>query len=148
MLKFHLGRDEPLQRKLVSRLMQAVGLRYDDQAIMTGIEWVTQQVIGGKRELSLTDIRAAVSELGLLAGRTAGPGTALNGEAPALVARPRPVTNWQPDRLGVHRAVQEHDGTNLPPYIAAHCPGPAHSSTRNPRSHPAGTPQAQAAPPG
>ncbi|MYS47285.1 hypothetical protein GTY23_40160 [Streptomyces sp. SID5998] len=116
-LEFHLGREEPLQRKLVSRLMQAGGLHHDDQAIMTGIQWVTQQVINGKRRLSLTDIRAAVSKLGLLAGRSVGPGTALNGEAPALVARPRPVTAWQPDRLGVHRAVQEHDGMKLPPYI-------------------------------
>ncbi|MEV6116034.1 hypothetical protein AB0L59_26935 [Streptomyces sp. NPDC052109] len=116
-LEFHLGRDEPLQRTLVSRLMQAAGLQHDEQAIMTGIQWVTQQVIGGKRRLSLTDIRAAISKLGLLAGRSAGPGTALNGEAPTLIARPRPVTAWQPDRLGVHRAVQEHDGMKLPPYI-------------------------------
>jgi hypothetical protein len=72
-LEFHLGRDEPLQRTLVSRLMQAASLQHDEQAIMTGIQWVTQQVIGGKRELSLTDIRAAVSELGLLASRSAGP---------------------------------------------------------------------------
>ncbi|MFE3496500.1 hypothetical protein ACFXOS_26145 [Streptomyces sp. NPDC059175] len=27
------------------------------------------------------------------------------------------MTAWQPDRLGVHRAVQEHDGMKLPPYI-------------------------------
>ncbi|MFF3412149.1 hypothetical protein ACFYW8_39575 [Streptomyces sp. NPDC002742] len=114
-LEFHLGRDEPLQRKLVSRLMQAASLQHDEQAIMTGIQWVTQQVIGGKRELSLTDIRAAVSELGLLASRSAGPHTPRRGEV--LVARPRPVTAWQPDRLGVHRAVQEHDGMKLPPYI-------------------------------
>jgi hypothetical protein len=114
-LEFHLGRDEPLQRTLVSRLMQAASLQHDEQAIMTGIQWVTQQVIGGKRELSLTDIRAAVSELGLLASRSAGPDTHRRGEA--LVARPRPVTAWQPDRLGVHRAVQEHDGMKLPPYI-------------------------------
>ncbi|MFJ2232168.1 tetratricopeptide repeat protein [Streptomyces halstedii] len=116
-LEFHLGRDVFVQRELVSHSMQAAGLRHDDQAIMTGIQWVTQQVINGKRELSLTDIRAAVSELRLLAGRSAGPGTALNGDAPALVARPRPVTDWQADRLGVHRAVQEHDGMKLPPYI-------------------------------
>ncbi|MEU6320700.1 hypothetical protein [Streptomyces sp. NPDC047009] len=114
-LEFHLGRDEPLQRTLVSRLMQAAGLQHDEQAIMTGIQWVTQQVIGGKRELSLADIRAAVSELGLLAHRSARPDTYRRGEA--LVARPRQVTAWQPDRLGVHRAVQEHDGMKLPPYI-------------------------------
>lgn len=114
-LEFHLGRDEPLQRTLVSRLMQAAGLQHNEQAIMTGIQWVTQQVIGGKRELSLTDIRAAVSELSLLAHRSAGPDTHRRGEA--LVARPRPVTAWQPDLLGVHRAVQEHDGMKLPPYV-------------------------------
>ncbi|MFE3496501.1 hypothetical protein ACFXOS_26150 [Streptomyces sp. NPDC059175] len=62
-MEFHLGRDEPLQRTLVSRLMQAAGLQHDEQAIMTGIQWVTQQVVGGKRELSLTDIRAAVTEI-------------------------------------------------------------------------------------
>jgi len=71
---------------------------------------VARKVIGGKRELSLTDIRAAVSELGLLAHRSARPDTHRRGEA--LVAGPRPVTAWQPDRLGVHRAVQEHDATS------------------------------------
>ncbi|MEU6071060.1 hypothetical protein ABZ864_43115 [Streptomyces sp. NPDC047082] len=115
--EFHLGREEPLQRKLVSHLMQAAGLHHDDQAIKIGIQWVTQQVIGGKRRLSLTDIREAISELGLLIGRPAELGTALNGDVPALVARPRAVTDWQPDRLGVHRAVQDHDGLKLPPYV-------------------------------
>lgn len=116
-LEFHLGRDVFVQCEFVSHSMQAAGLRHNDQAIMTGIQWVNQQVINGKRELSLTDIRAAVNEFRLLAGRSAGPGTALNDDAPALVARPRQVSDWQPDRLGVHRAVQEHDGMKLPPYI-------------------------------
>lgn len=116
-LEFHLGRDVFVQRERVSHQMQAAGLRHDDQAVMAAIQWVAEQVINGKRRLSLADIREAVSQLCLLAGRLAGAGITLRGEAPAFVAKPRPVTDWQPDRLGVHRAVQEHDGLMLPPYV-------------------------------
>ncbi|KAK1176680.1 hypothetical protein B7755_052185 [Streptomyces sp. NBS 14/10] len=117
MLEFHLGRDESVQRALVSRLMQAAGLRHNDQAMMAALQWVAQQAMNGKRRLSLADIRDAVSRLGLSAARPAEPGITLNGDAPAFVAKPRPVTDWQPDLLGVHRAVQEHDGLMLPPYV-------------------------------
>ncbi|MFJ8028717.1 hypothetical protein [Streptomyces sp. NPDC096311] len=118
-LEFHLGRDESVQRALVSRLMQAAGLRHDDQAMMAALQWVAQQAINGKRRLSLADIRDAVSRLGLPAAHSAKPGIThpMHGDAPAFVARPRPVTDWQPDRLGVHRAVQEHDRLMLPPYV-------------------------------
>ncbi|MFF7647114.1 hypothetical protein [Streptomyces canus] len=118
-LEFHLGRDESVQRALVSRLMQAAGLHHDDQAMMAALQWVARQAIDGKRRLSLADIRDAVSQLGLLAAHPAEPGITLtmHGDAPAFVARPRPITEWQPDRLGVHRAVQEHDGLMLPPYV-------------------------------
>ncbi|MEV0848702.1 hypothetical protein AB0J21_22990 [Streptomyces sp. NPDC049954] len=116
-LEFHLGRDESVQRTLVSRLMQAAGLRHDDQAMLAALQWVAQQAINGKRRLSLADILDAVSQLGLLAARPAEPGITLHGDAPAFVAKPRPVAKWQPDRLGVHRAVQERDGLMLPPYI-------------------------------
>lgn len=99
------------------RLMQAAGLRRDDQAMMPALQWVAQQAIDDKRRLSLADIREAVSQLGLLAARPAKLGITLTTQcdAPALVARPRPVSDWQPDRLGVHRAAQEHDGLMLPP---------------------------------
>ncbi|MER6093369.1 hypothetical protein [Streptomyces bluensis] len=87
--------------------------------MLAAIQWVAQQAINGKRRLSLADIRDAVSQLGLPAARPAKPGIThpMHGDAPAFVARPRPVTDWQPDRLGVHRAVQEHDGLMLPPYV-------------------------------
>jgi hypothetical protein len=118
-LEFHLGRDESVQRALVSRLMQAAGLRHDDQAMMAALQWVARQAIDGKRRLSLADICDVVSQLGLLAARPAKPGITFttHGNAPAFAARPRPVTDWQPDRLGVHRAVQEYDGLMLPPYV-------------------------------
>ncbi|MEV5583430.1 hypothetical protein AB0L39_33340 [Streptomyces parvus] len=131
-LEFHLGRDESVQRALVSRLMQAAGLRHDDQAMMAALQWVAQQAIDGKRRLSLADIRDAVSQLGLLAARPAKPGVTLtmHGDAPAFVARPRPVTEWQPDRLGVHQAVQQHDGSMLPPYVERDHDGELHSYLR------------------
>jgi hypothetical protein len=55
-------------RKDVSLLMTANGLRSDSIAVSLGAYWVSQQVIAGRRRLSISDINDAISVLGLQAG--------------------------------------------------------------------------------
>jgi hypothetical protein len=49
-------------------LMFAAGLRFDEEAMHAGADWVARQVADGRRRLSLTEIRDAVRSLHLEAG--------------------------------------------------------------------------------
>lgn len=64
-LDFDLGRDPQHLADLVKATMRLSGLRGDDTALSAGINWVGEQVIAGRRELSLDDVRQAVDGLGL-----------------------------------------------------------------------------------
>lgn len=65
MLDFDLGLDPQRLARTVGLAMAVAGLRRDEAALEAGIDWVTQQVIGGRRELTLGDIRDAVQARGL-----------------------------------------------------------------------------------
>lgn len=56
-LRFQLGRDPEDEARLVTAQMAAVGLRHDDGALNSGIDWIARQVIAGTRQLDLADIR-------------------------------------------------------------------------------------------
>lgn len=68
---FHLdtGYDLNRLRDHVGLLMTANGLKSDDEAISLGTDWVAGRVIAGQRRLPLGDIKLAVSDRELHAGR-------------------------------------------------------------------------------
>jgi hypothetical protein len=67
-LDFDLGHDPQHLARTVRLGMAAAGLRCDEAALDAGIDWVTQQVIAGRRELTLADIRAAIEARELRTG--------------------------------------------------------------------------------
>lgn len=60
--------DLPSLRNDVALLMTANGLRSDEKSVDQGSDWVVKQVIAGHRNLTLDDIKNAVTALGLNAG--------------------------------------------------------------------------------
>jgi hypothetical protein len=64
-LDFDLGRDSEHLADLVKRTMLLTGLRGDDEALRAGINWIQEQVIGGRRDLDLGSIRQAINARGL-----------------------------------------------------------------------------------
>lgn len=65
---FDIAYELPSLRQQVSLLMTANGLRSDEAAVDQGATWIGQQVIAGRRRLTLTEIKGAVTELNLQAG--------------------------------------------------------------------------------
>lgn len=65
---FDLGQDPEFLANSVKGTMFFTGLRGDDEALNAGIGWIQQQVIAGRRELQVDEIRAAIDELGLHQG--------------------------------------------------------------------------------
>lgn len=65
LLEFDLGHDPQHLARIVLLGMAAAGLRCEEAALDDGINWVTEQVIAGQRELTLADIRAAIEVKGL-----------------------------------------------------------------------------------
>jgi hypothetical protein len=63
-----LGFDVARLRQEVSLLMTANGLKSDTSSLALAVAWVERSVIGGQRELFLTDIDSAIDELDLRAG--------------------------------------------------------------------------------
>ncbi|WP_234440847.1 hypothetical protein [Streptomyces rimosus] len=49
-------------------LMFAAGLRFDEEAMHAGADWVARRVADGQRRLSLADVREAIRSLRLEAG--------------------------------------------------------------------------------
>ncbi|MFD9702111.1 SAVED domain-containing protein [Lentzea sp. NPDC059081] len=67
---FHLdvAYDLDRLRSDVSLLMTANGLRSDAIAVNLGADWISRQVIAGRRRLARDDVRAAITDLGLERG--------------------------------------------------------------------------------
>jgi hypothetical protein len=74
LLRFDTGRDPQHLHELTSLQMLAAGLRDDDQALDSGIDWIARQVRDGHQVLELATIVNAVGNLGLTA---AGPARAV-----------------------------------------------------------------------
>lgn len=132
-LQFQIGRDPEDEAHLVRYQMQAAGLRHDDSAINSGVDWIARQVIEGRRQIKLSDVLGFIETEGLRIDRTrAIVSVATLAPDPlashALVAidwvdrfdgddaysrrRPRPPTSWMelqaeiesiPSRLGSSR---------------------------------------------
>jgi hypothetical protein len=64
-LQFDLGYDPERLEKVVSLEMTVAGLRGDSAAISSGIDFVVDQVIAGRRELTLGAIQEAIEARGL-----------------------------------------------------------------------------------
>jgi hypothetical protein len=64
-LDFDLGHDTEHLARIVKLTMLAAGLRGDDAGLSTGVNWIEEQVIAGRRELDLDDIRDAIETRGL-----------------------------------------------------------------------------------
>lgn len=69
-LRFDTGHGLNVLLDSVSNLMTVAGLRDDSAAVLLATGWVEQQVIAGVRHLDADTIRAAVTNLGLVAGRS------------------------------------------------------------------------------
>lgn len=67
-LRFDLARDVMHLHEHLQMLMFAAGLRFDEEAMHAGGDWVARQVADGQRRLSLADIREAIQALRLAAG--------------------------------------------------------------------------------
>ncbi|MFF7159623.1 SAVED domain-containing protein [Streptomyces sp. NPDC008139] len=67
-LRFDLARDVVHLHEHLQMLMFAAGLRFDEEAMHAGADWVARQVADGRRRLSLTEVRDAVRSLRLEAG--------------------------------------------------------------------------------
>ncbi|MEV7886912.1 SAVED domain-containing protein [Streptomyces sp. NPDC002817] len=67
-LRFDLARDVTHLHEHLQMLMFAAGLRFDDEAMHAGTDWVARQVAAGKRQLSLADIKEAIRTLHLATG--------------------------------------------------------------------------------
>jgi hypothetical protein len=67
-LRFDLARDVVHLHEHLQMLMFAAGLRFDEEAMHAGADWVARQVADGQRRLSLTDVREAIRSLRLEIG--------------------------------------------------------------------------------
>ncbi|MFF8674220.1 SAVED domain-containing protein [Streptomyces sp. NPDC015242] len=67
-LRFDLARDVMHLHEHLQMLMFAAGLRFSEEAMHSGADWVARQVADGQRRLSLADIREAIRALGLETG--------------------------------------------------------------------------------
>lgn len=67
-LRFDLARDVRHLYEYLQMLMFAAGLRFDEEAVHTGVDWVARQVADGRRRLPLADIREAIETMRLAAG--------------------------------------------------------------------------------
>jgi hypothetical protein len=147
-LEFDIGQDPQHLARAVGLGMAAAGLRCDEAALDAGIDWVTQQVIAGRRELTLTDIGAAIEARGLRIGEERAivsvatlvsdplAGNALysidwvdrfDGQDANLKRRPRPPATWAelqddieaiPPHLGLARRVLVTGSVRLAPAFA------------------------------
>ncbi|MEU4898719.1 SAVED domain-containing protein [Streptomyces sp. NPDC044780] len=59
-LRFDLSRDVMHLHEHLQMMMFAAGLRFDEQAMHAGADWVARQVADGQRTLSLADIRGTI----------------------------------------------------------------------------------------
>jgi hypothetical protein len=59
-LEFDLGQDPEHLARTVKLMMRAAGLRHDDVALNSGLDFIAQQVVAGRREIALDDLREAV----------------------------------------------------------------------------------------
>ncbi len=66
-LRFQLSRDPEDEARLVRLEMTVAGLQHDDRALNSGIDWIARQVIDGRRQIDLGDIRGFVDAEGLRA---------------------------------------------------------------------------------
>jgi hypothetical protein len=64
-LQFDLGHDPDHLEQLVSLEMRVAGLRGDTAAVSSGIDFVVEQVIAGRREITLNTIKEAIEARGL-----------------------------------------------------------------------------------
>jgi hypothetical protein len=64
-LDFDLGHDTEHLARMVKLTMLVSGLRGDDAGLSAGVNWIEEQVIAGRRELELGDIRDAIEARGL-----------------------------------------------------------------------------------
>jgi hypothetical protein len=69
-LRFETGHGLSILLDSVSNLMTAAGLRDDTTSVLLATGWIEQQVINGVRHLNADTIRAAVTDLALVAGRS------------------------------------------------------------------------------
>lgn len=67
-LRFDLARDVVHLHEHLQMLMFAAGLRFDEEAMHAGADWVARQVADGQRRLSLADVREAIRSLRLEIG--------------------------------------------------------------------------------
>ncbi|MFJ7181059.1 SAVED domain-containing protein [Streptomyces massasporeus] len=67
-LRFDLARDVMHLHEHLQMLMFAAGLRFGEEAMHAGADWVARQVADGQRRLSLTDVREGIRSLRLEAG--------------------------------------------------------------------------------
>ncbi|EDY55710.1 SAVED domain-containing protein [Streptomyces sp. SID5470] len=67
-LRFDLARDVTHLHEHLQMLMFAAGLRFDEEAMHSGADWVARQVADGQRTLSLAEVRKAIGSLRLEAG--------------------------------------------------------------------------------
>ncbi|MGI3225005.1 SAVED domain-containing protein [Streptomyces sp. GTA36] len=67
-LRFDLARDVTHLHEHLQMLMFAAGLRFEEEAMHAGADWVARQVAAGQRRLSLADVREAIRSLRLEAG--------------------------------------------------------------------------------
>ncbi|MEU6008615.1 hypothetical protein [Streptomyces sp. NPDC047453] len=67
-LRFDLARDVQHLHEHLQMTMFAAGLRFDEESMHAGADWVARQVADGQRRLSLADIREAIKAMRLAAG--------------------------------------------------------------------------------
>ncbi|MGW3009555.1 hypothetical protein ACWC9R_12065 [Streptomyces sp. NPDC001219] len=67
-LRFDLARDVMHLHEHLRMLMVATGLRFDEEAMHAGADWVARQVADGQRQLSLADVKEAIRSLRLEVG--------------------------------------------------------------------------------
>ncbi|MGX5210282.1 hypothetical protein ACWKT3_16555 [Streptomyces violaceus] len=67
-LRFGLARDVMHLHEHLQMLMFAAGLRFSEEAMHAGADWVARQVADGQRRLSLADTKEAIRVLRLEAG--------------------------------------------------------------------------------
>ncbi|MEU6449802.1 SAVED domain-containing protein [Streptomyces sp. NPDC046979] len=67
-LRFDLARDVQHLHEHLQMLMFAAGLRFDEESMHAGADWVARQVADGRRWLSLADVREAIGAMRLAAG--------------------------------------------------------------------------------
>ncbi|MEV0038868.1 SAVED domain-containing protein [Streptomyces sp. NPDC050804] len=67
-LRFDLARDVVHLHEHLQMMMFAAGLRFNEEAMHAGADWVARQVADGQRRLSLADVREAIRSLRLEVG--------------------------------------------------------------------------------